>query len=353
MRLHNAMGRMLDILHRLNGMYLDDEAQKDEIGEEIATRADFAGPMDVIPVSDPNIFSETQRIAQIQTIAQRAAVQPGLYNARKVEERILDTLKVPNAADLLVPPVEPKEQNVVAENVALTMGRPVIAFPQQDHIAHLSAHLGYMLNPVLGASRLIAPQFLPGVLNHIKEHMALWYAQKVYELSNEATGMDIGEAVRDNKSVEDKQSFDRMLAEASNTVSARAADAFGALPPVIEQAVQMLQSMSPQGPQDPAVMAAQAETQRRAEADKAKAELDAQRLQIEQQDNQVDAQMQQAKMAAEMQADQMQQQSEDQRSALEMQARVAMNDADNQTAMLLAQMGGGEPAVNPNPNPQP
>ena len=353
MRLHNAMGRMLDILHRLNGMYLDDEAQKDEIGEEIATRADFAGPMDVIPVSDPNIFSETQRIAQIQTIAQRAAVQPGLYNARKVEERILDTLKVPNAADLLVPPVEPKEQNAVAENVALTMGRPVIAFPQQDHIAHLSAHLGYMLNPVLGASQLIAPQFLPGVLNHIKEHMALWYAQKVYELSNEATGMDIGEAVRDNKSVEDKQSFDRMLAEASNTVSARAADAFGALPPVIEQAVQMLQAMSPQGPQDPAVMAAQAETQRRAEADKAKAELDAQRLQIEQQDNQVDAQMQQAKMAAEMQADQMQQQSQDQRSALEMQARVAMNDADNQTAMLLAQMGGGEPAVNPNPNPQP
>ncbi|MCA2971871.1 MAG: hypothetical protein INH43_25420 [Acidobacteriaceae bacterium] len=353
MRLHNAMGRLLDILHRLNGMYLDDDAQEDELGEEIATRADFAGPMDVIPVSDPNIFSETQRIAQIQTIAQRAAVQPNLYNARKVEERILETLKVPNASDLLVPPVEPKEQNAVAENVAMTMGRPVIAFPQQDHIAHLEAHLGYMLNPVLGANRLIAPQFLPGVLNHIKEHMALWYAQQVYELSNQATGMDMGDAVRENKSVADKQSFDRMLAQASNTVSQRAAEAFGDMPPVIEQAVQMLQSMSPQAPQDPAVQAAMAETQRRAAADQAKAQLDAQRLQIQQQDDQVDAQMQQAKLEAEMQADQMQQQAEDQRSAMEMQARVAMNDADNQTAMLLAQMGGDEPAVNPNPNPQP
>ena len=353
MRLHNAMGRMLDILHRLNGMYLDDEMQEEEVGEEIATRADFAGPMDVIPVSDPNIFSETQRIAQIQTIAQRAAAQPGLYNARKVEERILDTLKVPNASDLLVPPVEPKEQNAVAENVAMTMGRPVIAFPQQDHIAHLSAHLGYMMNPVLGANRLVAPQFLPGVLNHIKEHMALWYAQQVYELSNEATGMDIGEAVRDNKSVEDKQSFDRMLAEASNTVSQRAAEAFGALPPVIEQAVQMLQAMSPQPPQDPAVQAAMAETERRAAADQAKAQLDAQRLQIEQQDNQVDAQLKQAKMAAEMQADQMRQQAEDQRASMEMQARISMNNADNQTALTLAQMGGEEPAVNPNPNPQP
>jgi hypothetical protein len=353
MRLHNAMGRLLGILHRLNGMYLDDAAQEDELGEEIATQADFAGPMDVIPVSDPNIFSETQRIAQIQTIAQRAAVQPNLYNARKVEERILETLKVPNASDLLVPPVEPKEQNAVAENVAMTMGRPVIAFPQQDHIAHLEAHLGYMLNPVLGANRLIAPQFLPGVLNHIKEHMALWYAQQVYELSNQATGMDMGDAVRENKSVADKQSFDRMLAQASNTVSQRAAEAFGDMPPVIEQAVQMLQSMSPQAPQDPAVQAAMAETERRAAADQAKAQYDAQRLQIEQQDNQVDAQMQQAKLEAEMQADQMQQQAEDQRAAMEMQARVAMNDADNQTAMLLAQMGGDEPAVNPNPNPQP
>lgn len=353
MRLHNAMGRLLDILHRLNGMYLDDDAQEDELGEEIATRADFAGPMDVIPVSDPNIFSETQRIAQIQTIAQRAAVQPNLYNARKVEERILETLKVPNASDLLVPPVEPKEQNAVAENVAMTMGRPVIAFPQQDHIAHLEAHLGYMLNPVLGANRLIAPQFLPGVLNHIKEHMALWYAQQVYELSNQATGMDMGDAVRENKSVADKQSFDRMLAQASNTVSQRAAEAFGDMPPVIEQAVQMLQSLSPQAPQDPAVQAAMAETERRAAADQAKAQYDAQRLQIEQQDNQVDAQMQQAKLEAEMQADQMQQQAEDQRAAMEMQARVAMNDADNQTAMLLAHVGGDEPAVNPNPNPQP
>ena len=353
MRLHNAMGRMLDILHRLNGMYLDDEMQEEEVGEEIATRADFAGPMDVIPVSDPNIFSETQRIAQIQTIAQRAAAQPGLYNARKVEERILETLKVPNASDLLVPPVEPKEQNAVAENVAMTMGRPVIAFPQQDHIAHLSAHLGYMMNPVLGANRLVALQFLPGVLNHIKEHMALWYAQQVYELSNEATGMDIGEAVRDNKSVEDKQSFDRMLAEASNTVSQRAAEAFGALPPVIEQAVQMLQAMSPQPPQDPAVQAAMAETERRAAADQAKAQLDAQRLQIEQQDNQVNTQVQQAKLAAQMQADQMRQQAEDQRASMEMQARISMNNADNQTALTLAQMGGEEPAVNPNPNPQP
>ena len=81
-RLHDAMGRMLRILHRLNGMYLDDENIEAELGEELATRADFDGPMDVVPVSDPNIFSEAQRYAQVQAVAQRAAALPQLYNLR-------------------------------------------------------------------------------------------------------------------------------------------------------------------------------------------------------------------------------------------------------------------------------
>mgnify|MGYP007122134859 FL=1 len=85
-RLHDAMGRMLRVLHRLNGMYLDDEKVEQDAGEELASRADFEGPMDVVPVSDPNIFSEAQRYAQVQAVAQRAQMLPQLYNLRKVEE---------------------------------------------------------------------------------------------------------------------------------------------------------------------------------------------------------------------------------------------------------------------------
>jgi diacylglycerol kinase family enzyme len=66
------MARMLRVLHRMNGTYLSDEALTDEAGEELASREDFDGPMDVVPVSDPNIFSEAQRFAQVQAVAQRA-----------------------------------------------------------------------------------------------------------------------------------------------------------------------------------------------------------------------------------------------------------------------------------------
>jgi chaperonin GroES len=303
-RLHDAMARMLRILHRLNGMYLNDEDVEDEVGEELATRADFDGPMDVVPVSDPNIFSEAQRFAQVQALTQRAAALPQLYNARKVEERLLETLKIPNAKDLLTPAVEPKEQNAVNENVAATMGRPIVAFPEQDHIAHLKAHLSYMMNPALGMSRLIAPAYIPVILNHIKEHVALWYAATVFELGNETAGTDIGEAMKENKTAEDKQAFDRMLAEASQIVSQQAAQVFGSLPPIIEQAVQMMQQLAPPQPMDPA-QAAMAETQRRTQADQQRMQLDAQKLQIsaqtEAQKLQLQQQIQQQKTQIEAQ----------------------------------------------------
>jgi hypothetical protein len=354
MRLHNAMARLLAIQHRLNGMYLDDSKQKEEIGEEIAKRADFAGPMDVVPVSDPNIFSEAQRIAQIQTIAQRSAAMPMLYNARLVEERILETLKVPNASDLLVPPTEPQEQNAIAENVTITMGRPVVAFPQQDHVAHLQAHLSYLLNPVLGANPLIATSYLPGVLNHIKEHLAMWYAQQVYELGNEVAGMDLGEAAKNNKSVKDKRSFDGFLAQASLTVSKSASEVFAEMMPVIQQAMQMAQSMAPQAPPDPAIAAAQAETARRAEADKAKATLDAQRLefdkQMEQLRLQMDQQLAQMKLSSEMQLEQLREARERERTNVEVQSRISMNSEDNRTALMLAEMDAANQTLNPNPN---
>ena len=355
-RLHNAMQKMLAILHRLNGMYLNDEDVEDEIGEELATRKDFEGPLDVVPVSDPNIFSEAQRFAQVQAVAQRAAALPQLYNLRKVEERILDTLKIPNAKDLLNPAMEPKEQNAVNENVAASMGRPIVAFPEQDHIAHLKTHLAYMLSPALGMNPLIAPAYLPTMLNHIKEHVALWYAYSVFELGTEATGVDIGDMLKELKTPEDKRAFDGMLAEASQTVVQGAADVFASLPPVIQQAQQVLQSLAPQPPMDPNAQVAMQQLQiqsqqlqQRAQADAQRMQLEGakmqQRAQIDQAKMQQDAQMDQAKLQLDAQqeqariaSDQQREQAETQRKMAEMQVRQAMNTQDNLTAMELAKL---------------
>ena len=343
-RLHDAMGRMLRILHRLNGMYLDDENVEAELGEELATRADFDGPMDVVPVSDPNIFSEAQRFAQVQAVAQRSAQLPQLYNLRKVEERILETLKIPNAKDLLNPAMEPKEQNAVNENVKATMGKPIVAFPEQDHIAHLKTHLNYMMNPALGMNALIAPAYLPVMLNHIKEHIALWYAASVFELGNETAGEDIGELLKQNKTPDDKRAFDRMLAEASQIVSKEATGVFQALPPIIQQAQQIMQQLAPQ-PVDPAAQAAMAEIQQRTQAAQQRAQIDAQKLQVQAQESQTQAQidaqklqLDAAKLQQEAQADAANEAGEDKRKAAELLARQQMNTQDNMTAMQIANL---------------
>jgi chaperonin GroES len=344
-RMHNSMAKLLGILHRLNAMYLDDVDTEEEVGEELASRQDFEGPLDVVPVSDPNIFSEAQRFAQVQAVAQRSAALPQLYNQRKVEERILETLKIPNAKDLLNPALEPKEQNAVNENVAATMARPIVAFPEQDHIAHLKTHLAYLMNPALGMNPLIAPTFIPAILNHLKEHIALWYATSVFDLGSEATGTDIGEMLKEIRDPEAKQAFDAMLAEASQTVAAQAAEVFASLPPVIAQAQQIMQQFAPQPPVDPNVQLAQQQIQAQAQRDQQRSAIDAQKLQLTAQDAQQKAQMDAAKlqldaqqMQQRMAADQQRQEAETQRKMAELQVRQAMNTQDNLTAMELAQL---------------
>jgi hypothetical protein len=338
------MQKLLGILHRLNAMYLNDEEIEDEVGEELATREDFEGPLDVVPVSDPNIFSEAQRFAQVQAVAQRAAALPQLYNQRKVEERILDTLKIPNAKDLLNPPMEPKEQNAVNENAAATMGRPVVAFPAQDHIAHLKTHLAYMMNPVLGMNPIIAPVYLPIMLNHLKEHLALWYVSSVLELSEEVAGEDVTGMMKNLKDPDDRQAFDRMLAEASQTVTQEATGVFQSLPPVIQQVQQVIQQFTQPGmPQDPRIAIEQQKVQAQAQRDQAQMQLEGQKMQAQAMQDQADMQMEQqrmqleaAKQQIEMQLEQMKQDREDQRTKAELDARMTMNMQDNQTAMQLA-----------------
>lgn len=308
-RLHDSMGKTLKVLHRLNATYLDEQVVIDELGELIVKRSDFEGPMDVVPVSDPNIFSEIQRFAQLQLIEQRAQAMPELYDLRKVEEMILDRTKIPNARDLLLKSPEPQRLNAVNENVAATMGAPIVAFPDQDHLSHIQVHLSYITNPLLGASQIMAPIVIPSMLNHVKDHLALWYVNETVRVASEAAGMDIAKLMDpDNPAVD--QEFDRMLAAADLRVEQQAMQQLQAIPEIIKQATQVLQSFQPPPPMDPSQVAMQiqtAETQRRAQADQVKAQID------------------QAKIAATTQM-----------KTAEIQSKEQINREDNQTAMLIA-----------------
>lgn len=337
-RLHDAMGRTLKVLHRLNQMYLEDEEVKDETGELLVKRSDFEGPMDVVPVSDPNIFSEAQRFAQVQAVAQRALALPQIYDLRKVEERILKQLRVPNAKELLLPAPTPKELNAVNENVAATLGRPVSAFPEQDHLAHLQVHLDYLTSPVLGSSLLSAGTYIPTMLNHIKEHIALWYATHVFEVASSAAGRDISEFQKVNDS-DVKKSFDQMLAAASQRVVPDAQQAFAAIPQIIQQAVGMLQQMQGMNaPQDPRAQVQMAETQRKAAADQANIQVKQAELQLAQAKLQREEIQTQQRTQDNMKREALKQDRLDKRQAAELNVKLVTNREDNMTAKEIAAM---------------
>lgn len=360
-RLHQAMGQTLEILHRLNQTYLENDELVDDVGELLAKRSDYQGPLDVAPVSDPNVFSETQRMAQVQMVAGRAAMMPQIYDLRKVEELILERTKIPNAKDLLLPRPEPQKLNAVNENLAATMGRPIVVFPDQDHLAHLQVHIDYMMNPILGMNPLIAPVFVQGMLNHIKDHIAYWYVDTFVRVTSDAAGVDVTKLM-DAEDEEVGKEFDRMLAAASPMISQMAQAELQALPPIIQQAMQVAQQFAPPAMGDPAqaaMMAAQAqvqEVQRKAQADQLKAQVDNQRLQIEQLGLQLKQQETQYRMQLDQATEQMRQRNADADRAAKLmlseqqeaskqaiaqqqaQVKVETNTADNQTALQIANM---------------
>jgi hypothetical protein len=261
LRLFQAMNHVIKILMRINRMYADEEDQKDDVGQILAKRSDFDPPHDIMPVADPEIFSDVQRMAQLQVIADRAAQMPEIYNQKAVEKRILERTKIPNADELLLPDDTPDEQNAVNENASMSMGRPVAAFPEQNHLAHLQVHLDYTMSPVLGQFPLIAQTYLPLVMQHVTEHMALYYVQYNIELLQASTGMD-DEELSEMMRLQDpdvRKQLDKNLALQSQDVVPAVGEVFAAIPEIMQQISQVLQEMQPepeQPPADPNAMAA-------------------------------------------------------------------------------------------------
>lgn len=321
MRLHGAMTRVIGVLHRINRLYITDDEIVDDTGERLALHSDYEGPLDVVPVSDPEVFSDVQRFAQLQIVQQRADLHPELYDQRKVEKLILERTKIPNAVDLLKPEPKIEELNQVNENLAMTLGRPVAAFPEQDHLAHIQVLIDYMTSPFLGQLPIIAPTFLPAALTHLKEHIAYWYVSHVHEMTSAAAGQDMGDLAK----IKDKgvaQEMDRTLAAASRKVIQGVAKALADIPKVVQQALQLVHQFSQgnmQIPTDPNMQAKIASDER-----------------VKTQQLQSQAETAKANNQAKLQQTQMQQQGEDQRAQAEIQSREQINSEDNATALDIA-----------------
>jgi hypothetical protein len=361
-RLFAAMQKTLCVLHRINRMYVTDDDIRDQTGQLLAKREDYQGPEDVIPVADPRIFSEVQRFAQMQVIADRAEKRPALYNQRRVEMMILERLKFPNPEQLLVPAPDPKELNAVNENVAATLGRPVTAFPEQDHLAHVQAHLDFLFSPFFGMLQPIAIKLFPVMVQHLVEHIVLWYASRVYEHASSAAGQDFAELLK-FKDPETRREVDRAVALASTLTIDEAKQVFKTMPKAIGEAMKVIQhfQQAQQG-QDPTAQAMiavenikgqnaqaledkkQAGQQQTAQLQLADKQQD--RLQRNQEkirelnlrvvDGKRDSQDKEAKIHADLQKTMFQEEQDNQRSTEDNATKIAMNTDDNQTALVIA-----------------
>jgi len=353
-RLHNSMAQVLKVMHRLNSAYLTEEMVIDEFGEKMVDPSDFDGPLDVIPVSDPNIFSETQRFAQVQAVQQRAMALPQLYDVRKVEELFLKQLKIPEGEELLIPKPEPKDIDPIQENFAASVGKPIGALYDQEHIAHLRVHLAFLQSPLFGQNPIIAPMFVPAIVAHIKDHLLMHYMKISRKGLTAATqnGMLKEDAMEEAQAaVEIQQAIEQAIP----------AEFLQIMTKTFEQA----QALQPPMPQDPTQIAAEVQKQsiaQRAQSDQMRLQAQAQRDQIQAQTQaqrdavQADLQKRQDELA--LQTELLRQDREDARKQAELATRLAMNREDNETAKELTavEVASGErtsmttgTGINPNP----
>ena len=353
-RLHGSMARCFKILHRINSAYLtveDIEAQS--AGLEIDP-SDFDGPMDVIPVSDPAIFSETQRFAQTQAIMQRAAAMPQMYDARKVEEMFLRNMKVP-ANEVLQPLPGSEDMDPVSENVAAAMGRPLYVLPSQDHMAHLMTHIPFLKSPLFGSNPAIVKTYLYPMAMHLRDHLLNYYLVEAHNA--------VDKAQQEKLIPEEAEDQVKIILEVQKFIE----NQLGSFAQELAQIDEAAQQFKPQPPMPPdktmevAQLNAQVQgqaMQQRMQVDQAKLQIEQQKMQSQQQLEAAKLQAQQQELGQRTQAEQLKQQAENERTMAELETRERMNTADNDTAKLLAaaEMATGEKVaystgtgINPNP----
>ncbi len=337
-RQHESMRLLLEHLYTLNRLYWREDEGAEDTGEPLARKIDFTGPCDVAPVSDPAIFSDLQRLSQAQAVQQLAMQSPpGMFDLRAVNKNLLRGMKVTDIDTLMPEPPKPSPMNPAAENVMIAMGQPVMAFPDQDHAAHLSVLLDFvhavLMNP------LMAPGALDVALHHARDHIALWYGNAMKRTVEDAAQIDLEQG---DPTPAAQLALAQALAAASPMVIQMLGQPIAQMMAVIQPAIQMAQQLSQamQPPADPAVKAQMAEVERRAKDDQGKLALGQGKLQLEQAKLAEQQQIAQAKAATDLE-----------RTHLTTEAMLEANAQDNETALAVAashpRMTNGNGITNP------
>jgi len=177
-RLHYAQKTEFKLLAKVFADYLPvNYPYKIAGAEQNVKQSDFDERVDVIPVSDPNIFSMAQRVTLAQSQLQLAQSNPEMHDLREAYMRMYAALGVQNIEKLLPPPAEPQAQDPAIENAGTLNGMPPIPFPEQDHSAHIRAHRAFMSSELVKAN----PATMTILQAHISEHVGFMARMIVQE----------------------------------------------------------------------------------------------------------------------------------------------------------------------------
>jgi len=183
-RVHHAMKQEFKLLKNIIRDYTPEEYDYEpEDGEPHAKRSDY-DMVEVIPVSDPNAATMSQKVVQYQAVLQLAQTAPQIYDMPLLHRQMLEVLGIKNAAKLVPIEDDMKPRDPVSENMDILNGKPVKAFIYQDHAAHITVHMSMLQDPVTAQIVGQNPQaqaMMAAAMAHIMEHFGFQYRKNIEE----------------------------------------------------------------------------------------------------------------------------------------------------------------------------
>ena len=328
-RTHFALKQELKLLKNIIRDYTDPDYTYDpEYGGKKSKKDDY-DKVDIIPVSDPNAATLSQRVVQYQAVIQMAQMAPQIYDLPQLHRSMLDVLGIKNADKLVPLPDDQKPTDPVSENQAALKGKPLKAFLFQNHQAHIQVHQSMMQDPMIMAiigQNPQAQQIMAALQAHMGEHAGYMYRQQVEEQLGMAMPPEDGKMTPQLETA-----LSGMLAQAAQQVAQQ------------HQAM-AAQQQAQQQAQDPVLQMQQQElqiAQQEVQIKAQKAQMDAQiaqaKLQLEQQKIAGDQQLSAYKAGIDMSKHKAQIDSQEKQSALDTLVDIAKHK--NQMAAQDRQVG--------------
>ena len=272
-RIHYSMKQELRLLKNIIADYTPEEYEYQPVeGDRKAKKSDYE-MVDVIPVSDPNAATLSQKVVQYQAVMQLAQQAPQLYDLAYLHRQMLDVLSIPNADKLVALEDDQKPMDPMSENIQAMKGKPLKAFIYQDQDAHIAAHQAFMQNPIVAQTIGQNPQanmIMASLQAHIADHLGFSYRAKL----EKQMGVTLP-APEKEMPKELEVELSKLIATASQQL-------------LQADKAQAAQQQAQQQAQDPLIQMQQAEIQqkgqeiqRKAAKDQVDAQIKGQQLQIE------------------------------------------------------------------------